>query len=230
MTAFCAGDIKSDYANFVIFHERRHVPRTTNPTTRERILRSAKAMFLERGYERSNLREICADAGVTTGAFYRHFSDKEELFAELVEPAAKELKDLLSGAEGECIPSFGALDLERIFAVDAEATRSIMKVVYRWLDEFALILGRSDGTPYADFVEELVEMEAAGTARLYDRLEATGARFERLGPEQVRSIAKGYYASVFDSVVAHLSEDEALACADAIAEFYTAGWKATLLG
>ncbi|HHK2054324.1 TPA: TetR/AcrR family transcriptional regulator, partial [Streptococcus pyogenes] len=57
--------------------------------THKKIMDSGKANFLKDGYERANLRKICKDAGVTTGAFYRHFNDKEDLFISLVDPLAK---------------------------------------------------------------------------------------------------------------------------------------------
>ena len=39
--------------------------------THKKIMDSGKVNFLNDGYERANLRKICKDAGVTTGAFYR---------------------------------------------------------------------------------------------------------------------------------------------------------------
>lgn len=54
--------------------------------THKKILDSGKLNFLSYGFERANLRKICKDAGVTTGAFYRHFEDKNELFNALVDP------------------------------------------------------------------------------------------------------------------------------------------------
>ena len=60
--------------------------------THKKILESGKKIFKEQGFEKANLRAICKEAGVTTGAFYGHFEDKESLFAELVEPLIAEIK------------------------------------------------------------------------------------------------------------------------------------------
>ena len=79
--------------------------------THENILKSGKINFLNDGYERANLRKICKDAGVTTGAFYRHFEDKEALFVALVEPLAKEILDLYTKFEEE---SFRSIDEKHI--------------------------------------------------------------------------------------------------------------------
>ena len=63
--------------------------------TKERLLESALAEFSEKGYMKASLRKICAGAGVTTGALYFFFNDKEDLFAAIVEQPFNELKKLL---------------------------------------------------------------------------------------------------------------------------------------
>jgi AcrR family transcriptional regulator len=54
--------------------------------TRERILETALDLFIERGYERTSLREIAERIGVTKPALYYHFASKEEILRTLVEP------------------------------------------------------------------------------------------------------------------------------------------------
>ena len=49
-----------------------------------RLLSAAKKVFLKKGFEMASLAEICQTAGVTTGALYKRYSGKEELFAEVV--------------------------------------------------------------------------------------------------------------------------------------------------
>jgi AcrR family transcriptional regulator len=48
--------------------------------TREGILRTAHAVFLERGFHGATLDEIAAAAGVTKGAVYSNFDSKADLF------------------------------------------------------------------------------------------------------------------------------------------------------
>ena len=45
------------------------------------ILASARWEFLEKGFEKASLKHICENANVTTGALYKRYSGKEELFA-----------------------------------------------------------------------------------------------------------------------------------------------------
>ena len=45
------------------------------------MLKAARAVFTERGYEDAATDEIVERAGVTRGALYHHFRDKKDLFA-----------------------------------------------------------------------------------------------------------------------------------------------------
>lgn len=52
-------------------------------TTRSRLLEQASQLIREDGYQQIPLRKLTALLGVTTGAFYKAFKDKEELYYQL---------------------------------------------------------------------------------------------------------------------------------------------------
>lgn len=52
--------------------------------TRERVLSAARRLFSERGYEGATIRDIAQAAGMSTGAVFASFSDKSELFDEIL--------------------------------------------------------------------------------------------------------------------------------------------------
>ena len=52
--------------------------------TKKKLLECAMREFSEKGYMKASLRNICKEAGVTTGALYFFFKDKEDLFGNLV--------------------------------------------------------------------------------------------------------------------------------------------------
>lgn len=53
-------------------------------SNKENILKEAAVLFSQKGYERTSMREIANCVGITKPAIYYHFSNKQELFEELV--------------------------------------------------------------------------------------------------------------------------------------------------
>lgn len=58
---------------------------------RERVLREAHAMFLDRGFAEVSMQQIADAAGMTKASLYYHFRDKEDLFAHVVHREGKRL-------------------------------------------------------------------------------------------------------------------------------------------
>jgi AcrR family transcriptional regulator len=56
--------------------------------TRRRLLNAAAKVFSKVGFEAARLEDIAKEAGHTRGAFYAHFSHKEDLFFALLEQKA----------------------------------------------------------------------------------------------------------------------------------------------
>lgn len=53
-----------------------------NHSTKDKILEVARNIAIEKGFENLTIRDICKEAKISIGAFYHHFSSKEELIDE----------------------------------------------------------------------------------------------------------------------------------------------------
>lgn len=51
-------------------------------STKNKILDTAKKIALEDNFENLTIRDICSEAQISVGAFYHHFSSKEEMINE----------------------------------------------------------------------------------------------------------------------------------------------------
>lgn len=60
----------------------REIRKTRSDNTRRAILEAAARLIQEQEFDSMTVRDICAKAGVTTGAFYHHFASKDELIAQ----------------------------------------------------------------------------------------------------------------------------------------------------
>lgn len=76
---------------------------------RNRILAAAYRCFARSGFNRSTMRDICREAGLSLGGVYVHFESKEALMAALAALGRESTKKLLGGGRPEESRSVAAL-------------------------------------------------------------------------------------------------------------------------
>jgi len=69
--------------------------------TKNNILKAAAECFAEYGFEVTDVNKICKKVGLTKGAFYHHFSSKQELFLELLDRWINKVANQLDSAHLE---------------------------------------------------------------------------------------------------------------------------------
>ena len=60
------------------------MPQVLKEDVRNRIIESAKKEFMQKGYEKTNMRSIAHNCSMTVGNVYRYFKNKEELSKYIV--------------------------------------------------------------------------------------------------------------------------------------------------
>lgn len=102
--------------------------------TREALLDAARAIFAQKGFAATSTPEIVAAAGVTRGALYHHFADKQALFEAVVEREHGRVAAAIgsatdgAGAPADTIDGLVAGGNAYLSAMQAEGRRQIMLV------------------------------------------------------------------------------------------------------
>jgi AcrR family transcriptional regulator len=78
---------------------RRRMTTIAHEPVADRLLDTARALFLEHGYAGTSLQMIADELGVTKAALYYHVKTKDDLLAALVTPVLAELERLLDEIE-----------------------------------------------------------------------------------------------------------------------------------
>jgi AcrR family transcriptional regulator len=129
--------------------------------TRAALLEAARALIREKGYERTTLDAVAQRAGMTTGAIYGNFKNRDELFIALGETYWAPVKPQLKPG-----------------ATFAEAMRALAEATLEAIpDRTAAAVGRLTGLAYTLTNTDL-------RARVHD---ATAASYE-VGAEWLRRL------------------------------------------
>ncbi|PYG88709.1 TetR family transcriptional regulator [Ruminiclostridium sufflavum DSM 19573] len=122
-----------------------------------RIIKSAEKEFLANGYEKASLKEICQKAQITTGALYKRYKGKEDLFCAVVADTVAALNAVM---EEKCSISVEKLsDEELVTAWEMNAsTLWWFQFLYEHRNGFLLLIKCAEGTRYSDFQHDWVEV------------------------------------------------------------------------
>lgn len=118
--------------------------------TIEKLKKAGKEEFLEKGYQGASLRNICKNAGVTTGAFYFSFDSKEALFKAILEPLVNQYETMLGRLMQREIEDPGT-------GVDAD--KVMMHFLLEHREEVMIIMNGAAGSCYENYhlrVEEFM--------------------------------------------------------------------------
>jgi AcrR family transcriptional regulator len=87
--------------------------------TAERILDAAEALFAERGYDGTTLRDVAARVGLRIPSLYNHFASKESLYAAVLERGIGPVLEVLSEfvAAGDARARDSGRVIERVIAL-----------------------------------------------------------------------------------------------------------------
>lgn len=194
--------------------------------TRERLLEVAKDEFLELGYEKASMRKICKKAGVTTGALYFFFKDKNDLFAALVKKVADEIKMIIihHTEKEQAIYVEAKTTPEALIADGIEQGREFVTYMYANKDAFILLLSKANGSAYENFYDELVDLMEKNTLQFLDHISSESGKKNEINPYTMHWLAH-LETSSFAQLLTHgLTLEEALIQAEVIAKYLTGGW------
>ena len=158
---------------------------------RRQILDGARGCFAEYGYDRATVRRLEQAIGMSRGAIFHHFRDKDALFFALAHQDAERMADVASRA--------GLIQVMRDMLAAPEQ--------FDWLAtrlEIARKL-RNDPEFSRGWAERSAELQAATTARLR-RLRHHGLRAGRRHDRRLRHLGRG--VRLLDGLVARLASGE----------------------
>jgi AcrR family transcriptional regulator len=166
---------------------------------RLRILDGARACFARYGYEGATVRRLEEATGLSRGAIFHHFRDKDALFLALAERDAQRMADLVAEQ--------GLVQVMRELLAAPESPETA------WTGTYLEIARRARTEP--GFRERWAGHSGALTATVRSRLERQAAAGVLRDDVPVPVLAR-YLELVLDGLVSHLATGHPTADLDAV--------------
>ena len=113
-----------------------------------RLIESARKEFMEKGFIKAELKTICNNANITTGAVYKRYKGKQELFGAVVEKAVATLDSFVSERTDVDFSSMSDEEVRNIWIMNEKYILDVFKILWDIREDFVLLLEKSAGTIY----------------------------------------------------------------------------------
>lgn len=125
---------------------------------RSRVLAVAKLQFGQKGFRQASIREIADLAGIRAGNLYNYFTNKDELFREVVRPVLYALETMLQEHHGTRGEDIMMMKSEKYLETCIEEYVSLINT-YREL--MIILLFRAQGSSLEHFRKNYTERSTA---------------------------------------------------------------------
>lgn len=173
-----------------------------------RLLKAAKEVFLEKGFEMAQLSEICEKAGVTTGALYKRFAGKEELFCEVVSETVDAMENYVKRIDESDLSTFTDQELFEGFHMNPEVNLRWMKYLYDHKEGFLLLIKCSSGTRYSSFHEDWSEKLTKIHYKFYEEAKKRGLATKDISVQEMNALTSATWTLFYKPFILDFSWEE----------------------
>lgn len=189
----------------------------------EKVRKAVKEEFLEKGYEDASIRSIGARAGMTSAGLYRHYADKEAMFNAMVEPLIESIREWTAKhtkKKNDILD--GKAPTDELFG--ETFVDMIKEVILPRRDEFILLISRSAGTKYENFIHDYVEDNQKEFMEAIRYLKEKGYQVAEPGEEELHMLLSAYLTACFEPIIHDYEDAKVIKYLNTVQDFFMPGW------
>ncbi len=192
--------------------------------TRAKILRAAKQEFFTNGFADTNVRAIAEKAGVTTGALYNLFDNKDGIFEALVSGVFDEFLAIVTHHDVFGAENFGmkTSDLSAIIELSQYRFLKMVDFFYDNWDAMKLIVCCSKGSSYEHIFDKAIDVTERETLQW---LKQDGVKMSRRIRFFIHVMVTSHFENLKEIFYHNLKKSEAIEYILDFNVYHCAGWK-----
>nr|WP_326185940.1 helix-turn-helix domain-containing protein [uncultured Oscillibacter sp.] len=196
----------------------------------EKIVEAAMREFQEKGFERASMKAVADAVGMTSAAIYRHFASKQDMFVALVQPAVDALD---AWKKKHVAASYDVLEHGKPeimwdmwdFNGDCSDVSMVLNVMYQQPETFRLLLCCSAGTPYENYVHDMIEQSTDEMMRFLKVCKTREIPAREIQRDEMHMLVSAYCAALVQPIEHGYDKADAERYLKTIVDFFTPGWR-----
>lgn len=193
----------------------------------KKIVEVALKEFLQKGYEKVSMKDIADKVGMTSAGLYRHFDNKEDMFKALVSPAVEAIDNWSNNHVSLSRQQMSNNDTEDMWLLEGNNNdaRMILDVMYQDQDLFYLLLFRSQGTIYENYLHNFIDLTTDTMMSFLKECKKHGYHPQDITRNEMHMLISAYTSALIQPIEHGYTKKEAEKYFQTILEFFTPGWR-----
>ena len=192
-----------------------------DPALDQAIIDAARTEFMAHGFRSASLHKIADRAGITTGALYTRYRNKDALFRSLVSPALLEIRQQM-GPIGERYAQAQALcSRQALMEAIRREEQIYLDLLFDHYQDCVLFFCKSEGSSLERELQTMTDWKARETAEFFRSIARSPLDFDG-----IRLIAANQLYCYKQILSSGCTKEKARSCLETLDLFLEAGWKA----
>ncbi len=170
-----------------------------------RLLESAKQEFQKHGFLKAELKNICKGAGITTGAVYKRYKGKEELFCAVVDETVAALEEFIVTRSDIDFSVMSDEEIVSSWTMTYNSMMPLFEMLIRHRDSFVLLISKAAGTKYENFSHEYVTKMSYSYEEFYKEARRRGMAEAKVTREEFHILLSSFWTCICEPFVHELS-------------------------
>ena len=175
---------------------------------------------MEKGFLKAELKTICNNAGVTTGAVYKRYKGKQELFCAVVADAIQKFNGFVFKRTSIDFSSLSDEEIKSTWVMNEEYVLEMFKMIWDIKEDFVLLLDKSAGTIYENYRHDFSNDISQAYMQYYNEIKRRGMTEVEISEAEMHVLCSSFWTSIYEPFIHDMSWKEIEKHCKVLCKFY----------
>ncbi len=166
-----------------------------------RLIQSARDEFIINGFIKADLKSICENAGVTTGAVYKRYKGKEELFQAVVREAIDKMDGFVKLRSEIDFSNLSDEQIRDTWLMNEEYVLEMFRMIWDFRKDLVILLEKSAGTAYENYAHDFAFRMTKAYMQYYLETKRRGLAKTEITEEQMHILCSSFWTAIYEPFI-----------------------------
>ncbi len=166
-----------------------------------RLIQSAREEFMTNGFIKADLKSICENAGVTTGAVYKRYKGKEELFQAVVQEAIDKMDGFVKLRSEIDFSNLSDEQIRDTWIMNEEFVLEMFRMIWDIRKDLVILLEKSAGTAYENYGHDFALQMTKAYMQYYQETKKRGLANAEISEEQMHVLCTAFWTAIYEPFI-----------------------------